>query len=106
MTNLERKFKQNNLKSEYVGNKIYITSGSDKLKDRWFVCKSDKKLILFHRNRYKNRKGDFHKQIVCYNYDDIIKTITEHDRNKEHRSKMDNLYNMIESGHVPKFKII
>jgi len=108
MTNLEKKFKMNNLKIENIRDRLYITSP----KDIWFVYKFERKLILFHKSEHKNERKNkirktemfFHRQMVCYNYDDIIKIIVDNDKFKGNESRMNNLFNMVKENEVPKYK--
>ena len=119
MTNLEKKFKMNNLKCEYVGDRIYITSNynsNDKTKetDKWFIYKFEKKLILFHKSKSKterknknNELGDseilfFHKQKVFFNFDSVISEIVNHDKYKKSEDNINNLFNLIENNNIPK----
>ena len=108
--NLEQKFNKNNMKIENRGNKIYITSNygcKDKITDNWFIFKSDKKLILFHKSEHNHSKKTiiYHRQYVAYNYDDIIERIVNHDSYKSSKNRINNLFGMIENNNMPKFKL-
>lgn len=99
------------LRAKWVNDNLYVCSNYI---DEWYINEVDNKLVLHHKNLKGNPKISKHYHIQReYNlneseYSRIFKHIKSHDKYKtvkNTRNKKMELFNMIETGLIPRFKL-
>lgn len=102
-----QKAKHYGLRAEWVNDNLYIYSALNE----WYLSYENNRLILFHKNKKgKSQLKHFHQQKTFEQnqYDKAFSCIKSHDNYKlsrDSKNRKMELFNMIESGNVPKIKI-